>query len=167
MTKIRKRWVGGAASAVLLAGLGVAWLAPTSFAQPEIQVLDHEGPYEKNVDVGKEGLSPGDVTLGSHQLFDAADPTSVVGRDFERITVLRIVSKGQDFDFLYDSTLRFADGDIVLYGEGRISEVFTPEGVTIPVIAGTGTYRGMEGAATVTATQTEGEFLITVDLVAG
>jgi len=153
------------ASTAVVAAVLVAWLAPASLAQTQIQVLDHEGPYERFVDAGKPGLSPGDVILGTHQLFDAADPTTVVGRDFERLTVLRVRSGGEDFDFVYDSTLRFDDGDIVLYGEAKISDAFTPGGATVAVTGGTGAYVGMNGAATIAATENEGEFLITVILV--
>lgn len=67
----------------------VAWLAPSSVAQTQIQVIDRGGPYERFVDVGKPGFSPGD----------------------------------------------------------------------------TGGYRGMSGSASVTATETEGEFVITIDLI--
>jgi hypothetical protein len=166
MSKMAKR-LGAGASVVLATGLLVAWLAPASLAQTQIQVLDHEGPYEKQIDLGKAGFSAGDVTLGSHQLFDAASPTTVVGRDFERLTILRVVAGGQDADFVYDSTLRLADGDILLYGEGRLSDIFTTSGATIAAIGGTGAYQGMVGAATFTATANEGEFLIAVDLLAG
>jgi hypothetical protein len=142
----------------------VAWLAPQSVAQTQIQVLDHEGPFEKAIDLGTAGFSPGDLTLGTHKLFDV-DGTTVVGRDFERLQVLRVLAGGEDFNFVYDSTIRLADGDIVLYGEGRISDIFTPGGATIVVTGGTGSYDDAGGTATFTTTQNEGEFLITIDLV--
>jgi hypothetical protein len=126
----------------------VGWLAAPSSAQTQIRVLDHEGPYEKELDLGKEGTSPGDLTLGSHALYDADDPSTIVGHDFERLTILR-----------------FRGSDIVLYGEGRYSDIFAPGGVTAAVIGGTGTYAGASGTATFTATQNEGETLITLDLI--
>lgn len=153
------------ASTALAISVLVAWLAPASLAQTQIQVLDHEGPYERIVDVGKPGFSPGDVILGTHPLFDAADPSTVVGRDFERIQVLRVVAGGEDFDFVYDTTIRLADGDIVAYGEGRFSTVFAPGGASVPVTGGTGAYAGAAGGLSVAATDTEGEFLITIDLI--
>jgi hypothetical protein len=162
----RKRVTAVAATIALTVVPIVAWLAAPSSAQTQIRVLDHEGPYEKELDLGKPGFSPGDVTLGSHQLFDADAPSTVVGRDFERLTILRVVAKGQDADFVYDSTLRFPEGDIVLYGEGRLSDVVSPDGATISVVGGTGSYAGAGGAATFTTTDNEGEFLITVDLTA-
>jgi hypothetical protein len=143
----------------------VGWLAAPSSAQTQIRVLDHEGPYEKELDLGKEGTSPGDLTLGSHALYDADDPSTIVGHDFERLTILRVRSGGKDLDFVYDSTLRFRGSDIVLYGEGRYSDIFAPGGVTAAVIGGTGTYAGASGTATFTATQNEGETLITLDLI--
>lgn len=173
---MRRKWrgVGSLATAAVAGAMLVAWLAPPSAvsapAAPgdlQIRVLDHEGPFEKEIDLGKPGTSSGDVTLGTHQLFDAADPSLVVGRDFERLMVLWVEAGGQDLDFIYDSTLRLADGDIALYGEARFSDIFTPAGATLVVTGGTGVYRGMEGTATFTATATDGEFLITVDLTAG
>jgi hypothetical protein len=153
------------AATVLVVGVLIAWLAPASLAQTQIQVLDHEGPYEKTIDIGKPGFSPGDTILGTHPLFDAADPSTVVGRDFERIQVLRIVAGGEDFDFVYDTTIRLDDGDIVAYGEGRISSVFAPGGASVPVTGGTGAYAGAAGVLSIAATETEGEFLITIDLI--
>jgi hypothetical protein len=156
---------GVAASVLVASGLLLAWLAPPAIAQTQIQVLDHEGPYEKDLDLGKEGTSPGDVTFGSHPLYDAADGTTVVGRDFERVTVLKVLSGGEDLDFVYDSTLRLDGNDIVVYGEGRYSDIFTPAGVTLAVTGGTGTYAGAKGEASFAATANEGEFLITIDLL--
>jgi hypothetical protein len=150
--------------AVVAAVALVTWLAPHSLAQTQIQVLDHEGAFEKTIDLGTAGLGPGDVTLGSHKLFDV-DGTTVVGRDFERLQVLRVLAGGDAFNFVYDSTIRLADGDVVLYGEGRISDIFTPGGATIAIIGGTGAYDDAAGSARFTTTQNEGEFLITIDLV--
>jgi hypothetical protein len=171
----RKRSVvGSLGAAAVLGTILVAWFvsasaasAPAAPGDLQIQVLDHEGPFEKEIDLGKPGSSSGDMSLGTHQLFDAADPTLVVGRDFERLVVLRLVSGGEDLDFIYDSTIRLAGGDITLYGEGRYSDIFTSGGTITVVTGGTGIYRGMEGTGTITATATEGEFLITLDLVAG
>lgn len=165
MRRSRSRVITTIASVALLAVPVVAWFAPASVASTQIQVLDHEGPFEKELDLGKSGFSPGDITLGTHQLFDAASPTTVVGRDFERLMVLRVIAGGQDADFIYDSTLRLAGGDVVLYGEGRFSDISSTEGATIAVTGGTGTYAGATGTATFTATENEGEFLISVDLI--
>ncbi len=159
-----KRGLGAVAPILVAVTLAVAWLAPASSAQTEIRVLDREGAYEKDIDLGKSALSAGDVTFEAHRLIDAADGTTVVGRDFDHLTVLRVVAGGQDLDFLYDSILRFPDGDIALYGEARYSSLFTADGATFAVIGGTGAYAAMRGTATFTATATEGEFLIVVDL---
>lgn len=164
---MKRTWFATLGAAVVVTGVLVAWLAPASLAQTQIQVLDHEGPYEKVIDVGKAGFSAGDVILGTHQLFDVADGSTVVGRDFERLQVLRVVAGGQDFDFVYDTTIRLAEGDIVAYGEGRFSDVFGPGGASVSVTGGTGTYAGAAGTLSVAGTETEGEFLITIDLVAG
>jgi hypothetical protein len=150
----------------VLAAALVGWFAAPSIAQTQIQVLDREGPYEKDVDLGKVGTSPGDVSFESHPLVDPSDGTTVVGRDFERVTIFKILSGGDDLDFVYDSTLRLNGSDIVVYGEGRYSDIFTPDGLTISVVGGTGAFAGVRGTATVAATQKEGEFLITIDLIA-
>jgi hypothetical protein len=162
MSKAPRLMAGAASTAV--AGLLVLWLAPASSAQTPIQVLDREGPYEKMIDVGKPGFSAGDVILETHPLVDAADGTTVVGRDFARLQVLRVLANGQDFVFIIDSTLRFEDGDVVFYGTSRFSELLGPEGVTLPVTAGTGAYEGATGTVNFVATATEGEFLVTIEL---
>jgi hypothetical protein len=170
----KRNGLGSLAAGAVVGAMLISWLAPPSAvsapAAPgdlQIQVLDHEGPFEKEIDLGKPGFSSGDVTLGTHALFDAVDPSLVVGRDFERLMVLRVLSGGQDLDFIYDSTLRLADGDITIYGEGRFSDIYGPDGAIVVVTGGTGAYRGMEGTATFTATANDGEFLITIDLIAG
>ncbi len=156
-------WIGAGVPIALVAALLIAGLMPAS-AQTEIRVLDREGPYEKDLDLGKSGFSAGDVVMESHPLVDAADGTTIVGRDFERLTVLRIHSGGEDFLFIYDSTLRLEGGDVVVYGEGRFSDLFSSEGVAFAVVGGTGMYAGAGGTATFSATDTEGEFQIVVDL---
>ena len=164
----RSRAVAAATSLTVgvLAVAIVGWLASPSIARTQIQVLDREGPYEKDVDLGKVGTSPGDVSFESHPLVDPSDGTTVVGRDFERVTIFKVLSGGRDLDFVYDSTLRLSGSDIVVYGEGRYSDIFTPDGVTISVVGGTGVFEGASGTATVAATENDGEFLITIDLIA-
>jgi hypothetical protein len=80
------------------------------------------------------------------------------------VTVLRIRSGGNDFEFVFDGTLRFDEGDLVLYGEGRVSDLFG-RALTFPVTGGTGVYDGVRGTATFTAADTEGESLIAIDVV--
>lgn len=162
---MKRRTFAIGATATVVAVL-VVWLAPASIAQTQIQLLDREGPFEKFVDVGRPGFSAGDQILETHPLLDPADET-VVGRDFGRLTILRVVRGGEDFDVIVDSTIRLADGDIAVYGEARFSSFFTPEGGTFAIIGGTGAYRGMAGSANYAATETEGEFLITIELLAG
>lgn len=159
-----KRTRFAALAVTALVGGLVVWLAPASLAQTQIRVIDREGPYEKFVDVGRPGLSAGDVIVESHPLLDAVDGTEV-GRDFTHETILRVIDDGADLIVVLDSTFRFGDGDVMFYGTARFSDVFTESGVTVAVIGGTGAYQGMVGTATLSATETEGEFLITIDLL--
>lgn len=59
MSQRWRRWVGASASIALIATLSIAGLVPAS-AQTEIRVLDREGPYEKDLDLGKRGFGAGD-----------------------------------------------------------------------------------------------------------
>lgn len=151
-------------AAVLVGAMLVAWLAPPSLAQTQIRILDREGPYERFVDVGKPGFSPGDTVLESHPLLDASDQR-VVGRSFTRFTILRVLKGGEDLIAILDLTVRLTDGDISLYGPVRFSELFSPGGATFSVVGTTGAYDGMTGSANAVATDTEGEFLVTIDLI--
>jgi len=157
-----RRFVAIAATVLVVGALG-GWLAPASLAGTQIQVLDREG-FEREVDLGKPGFGPGDVILEIGTLY-ATDGTTVVGSDFDRIQVLRVLAGGEDFAFFFDGTIRLADGDVILYAEGRFSDVFTEDGAPVAVLGGTGTYAGATGSATIAATANEGEFLITIDLI--
>lgn len=159
-----RRKLTAAGAVALVGGLVVAWLAPSSLAQAQIQVIDREGPYERFVDVGKPGFSPGDTVFESHPLLDAADRT-VVGRSFTRFTILRVIEGGEDLIAILDLTVRLADGDISLHGPVRFSRFLSPDGVTFAVIGATGAYEGMTGSANAVATDTEGEFLVTIHLI--
>jgi len=150
--------------AVLVGAMSVAWLSAPSLAQTQIQVLDREGPYEKLVDVGRAGFSAGDVVLESHPLLAPVDE-SVVGRSFTRLTVMKVVRGGEDLVGILEFTARLSGGDVTAYGPVRFSDLFAPGGATFAVIGATGTYEGMTGSATAVATETEGEFLITIHLI--
>lgn len=152
-----KRRILAIASSVVLAGGGLAaWLVPATSASAgnvQIQVFDAEGPYEKVVDVGKPGFSPGDHILESHPLLDPADG-STVGRDFTRLEVMKVLHGGEDFLLLVDFTARLADGDIVVSGPIRFSQFTT--GGTLSVIGGTGAYELARGTVSSTGGEVGG-----------
>ncbi len=154
---------------VALAGaIVLAVHAPISSAQigpTHLDVFAVEGPFEKDIDVGKPGFpSAGDYAVESQPILDPADGSSV-GRSLSELTVVRPVSQGQDLEIVLDSTLRLADGDLVLDGGLRFSESFT--GGQIAVVGGTGDFAGARGMVTFTAGTVDGKdgFFLSIDIV--
>lgn len=158
-----------AASAVMAAGLLVAWLAPASLAQTQIQVLESPGPFSKTLDLGKPGFGTGDEIFEIHDLLDPADTTIVVGQAITRFTVVRLHQHGEDFTLILDCTVRLGEGENVFYGGARFSEFFGPEGAVFPVLGGTGAFSGAAGTVTIGVTAVGGEelALFTFDLITG
>ena len=158
-----------AAVGIALGGaLVLAVHAPISAAQvgtTHLDVFAVEGPFEKDIDVGKPGFpTAGDYAVESQPILDPADGSSI-GRSLSELTIVRPVSDGQDFEVVLDSTLRLSDGDLVLDGGLRFSEFF--EGGTIAVVGGTGTFAGARGTAAFTAGTVAGKegFLLSIDIV--
>lgn len=160
-----------AAVGIALAGaLVIAAHAPISSAQvggTHIDVFAAEGPFEKDIDLGKAGFpTAGDFAVESQPLLDPADG-STVGRSISQLTIVRPVSQGQDLEVVLSSTLRLADGDLVAAGGLRFSELFG--GGSIAVVGGTGMFAGARGTATFTAGAVAGKdgFFVSIDITTG
>jgi allene oxide cyclase-like protein len=152
------------AIAIVMGATIAAMLAPPSIAQTQISFIDTEGKFDKFIDLGKPDLSPGDHEVEIHTVTDPVDGSDV-GTTYSRLEFLRIRKDG-DVEFLLDETIRLAGGDVQLSGVARFGQFFEPGGVTLPVTGGTGDYVGATGTVNATATETEGAFLVTIDLVA-
>ena len=74
---------------------------------------------------------------------------------------------GQDFEIVLNSTLRLPDGDLVLNGGLRFSELFA--GGTIPVVGGTGLFTGARGMVAFASGSVAGNdgFVLSIDITTG
>ena len=120
----RIRTVAGIALAGALLLAVHAPVSSAGVAPTHIEVFNVEGPFEKDIDVGKPGFpTAGDYAVESQPLLDPSDGSSV-GRSLTQLTIVRPVSKGQDVEIVLNSTLRLPDGDLALSGGLRFSELF-------------------------------------------
>ena len=166
----RKRMLTGAIGAALAGSLLLAAMAPISSAQTtptHIEVFNVEGPFEKDVDVAKPGFpTAGDYAVESQPLLDPADGTPM-GRSLSQLTIVRAVSQGQDLEIVLNSTMRLAQGDLVLNGGLRFSELL--DGGAIAVVGGTGAFAGARGTAAFSAGTVAGRdgFVLSIDITTG
>ena len=170
MTSARKIRMASAV-AIAVAGIMIVALRPViSSAQTtptHIEVFNAEGPFEKDLDVGRAGFpTAGDFAVESQPLLDPGIG-SALGRSLSELTIVRPVSRGQDLEVILHSTLRLPQGDVVLDGGLRFSELF--DGGTIAVVGGTGSFAGARGTAAFTAGTVGGHdgFLISIDITTG
>ncbi len=168
MSKVgRIRTVAGIA---LAGALLLAVHAPESSAgvtPMHIEVFNVEGPFEKDIDVGKPGFpTAGDYAVESQPLLDPTDGSDV-GRSLTQLTIVRPVSKGQDFEIVLNSTLRLPEGDLALSGGLRFSELFA--GASVPVVGGTGAFAGARGTVAFAAGTVAGQdgFVLSIDITTG
>ena len=166
----RERMLTGAIGAALAGALVLVSMAPISSAQvtpTHLEVFNVEGPFEKDVDVAKPGFpTPGDYAVESQPLLDPADGSSI-GRSLSQLTIVRVVAQGQDLEIVLNSTMRLVDGDLVLNGGLRFSELF--DGGTIAVVGGTGAFAGARGTATFSGGTVAGKngFVLSIDITTG
>jgi hypothetical protein len=126
-----------------------------------------EGPFEKDIDVGKPGFpTAGDYAVESQPLLDPTDGSDV-GRSTSALMIVRPVSGGRDFEIVLNSTLRLPEGDLVVDGGLRFSELST--GGTIPVVGGTGPFAGARGTVVFAAGTVAGQdgFVLSIDITTG
>ena len=90
-----------------------------------------------------------------------------MGRSLTQLTIVRPVSKGQDFEIVLNSTLRLPEGDLALGGGLRFSELFANG--TIPVVGGTGAFVGARGTVAFAAGTVAGQdgFVPSIDITTG
>ena len=148
--------------AVTVAAMTIAllalWLVPAS-SQPAsrhvtLQVFDSEKTgYEKNVDVGKKGFSPGDEFLAVDPLLNP-DTCKKAGTSITRGTVIRQLGN-RNGNFLFDGTLRLPAGRLTFEFGGRFSEF--SKRIEVPVTGGSGAFDGATGQGTATRGKRCGE----------
>ena len=165
-----KNMLSGAIGLAIAGTLVLAAMAPISSAQvvpAHVDVFNVEGPFEKDIDVGRPGFgTAGDYAVESQPLLDPGDG-STVGRSLSQVTIVRPVAGGEDLEILLGSTLRLPQGDVVLDGGLRFSELL--DGGTIPVVGGTEAFAGARGTATFSSGTVGGKdgFNVSIDLTTG
>lgn len=168
MRGVRK--VRAVAEVVVAGALVLAAHAPISAAQvgtTHLDVFAVEGPFEKDIDLGKPGFpSAGDYAVESQPILDPSDGSSL-GRSLTELTIIRPMSHGQDLEIVLDSTLRLPDGDLVVDGGLRFSDLFADG--EIAVVGGTRAFAGARGTATFAAGTVDGKdgFFLSIDVVTG
>jgi hypothetical protein len=150
---MRKRlaYVGGTAAA-LAAVLIIAFLLPAA-SQPQggsviLHLCSKDGKgrgYNKDIDVGKTGFSPGDYSLFTDKLYDR-DTGEGYGHDIGRFTFVKATGP-RDGQVLLDVTAVTPHGKLTLYGPGKFSQFQT--GFRMAVTGGTGRYRNSSGGIVV------------------
>lgn len=149
--------------AVLAGGLVVGGSGLSSEAQTETrtQVFEYPGPYFRFLDLGKPGVSPGDMRLQIWDLLDPVDET-VVGDSVMQVWVVRLPRGDRPFTIILDCTVRLADGNIAFHGPVR-----TYEFGALPVVGGPGAYVGATGTVTIEPATLSGQdgFMWTFDLI--
>lgn len=120
-------------------------------------VLPADGLTYKFVDIDHDGLRLGDRVAGRGRLVDEGETERVGNAYFECLVHKRIVGLTTG---LYNCTyvLRLTDGDMILKG-------LDPRGPGVTkfaVLGGTGVFASAAGEATLTDTETETDFVITL-----
>jgi hypothetical protein len=170
-----KKRRGGAALAVSVIGLIaliVGSAIPVASQQPaERTTLTFFDPrrtdYDKFVNAGRRGFSPGDVLLFIEKLRDP-ETCDRAGKIIGKFTVSKLVGRQNAF-FLLDYNFRLPDGTITGSHGGKFSDFESDTRNHLAVTGGTHAYRDATGEFTIVQSEdkmcgSRGD-LITVDLL--
>lgn len=115
--------------------------------------------FQKFIDHAPKGPSAGDRHLYRGELIDPETGEQVaVTRDHHVYSkFFKRNGKVNDVLLLIDAWDEFEDGEIVLSGSIRGSQVASPEGATIAIVGGTGRYSRARGTVTGKAGEYNGE----------
>lgn len=147
MTKLR--WFIGTWLLLTLMIVSVIALAlPAGSQQPAergtITLFDpNKTNYEKIVDEGRKGFSPGDTILFVDAQFDP-ETCERRGTLVGQIVISRILKQDNAW-FIGEFTLRLPDGKVTAEAAARFSEFAQTEDGIFAVTGGTGTYRDASG----------------------
>jgi hypothetical protein len=170
---VKKRWGAAAvaASVVALSALIVGSAIPVASQEPpERTTLTFFDPrrtdYDKFVNAGRRGFSPGDVLLFIEKLKDP-ETCDRAGKIIGKFTVSKLAGK-QDAFFLLDFAFRLPDGTITGYHGGKFSDFESETRNRLAVTGGTQPYRDATGEFTIVQSDkmcgSKGD-LVTVDLL--
>src|SRR6266516_7381301 len=127
--------------------------SPSAPAATHVEIFDVEAGYAKTIDIGKPGLSAGDLIVENHQELDVASGRAA-GTAVTQVTVIRVATGG-DLLGIIDCTIKLRHGEIQFSGALRFSEVFG-SGAVVPVTGGTGAYDSAGGQVVAVAGELNG-----------
>jgi hypothetical protein len=110
--------------------------------------------YEKNVNTGKKGFSPGDGFVFSDPLLNRQSGNRA-GRLVGQITFLRIFRQPQDVLFHAHVSIQFPKGKVTVFGHGKFRGL--RNGFKLPITGGTGRYNGAGGNADIQSGKCRGK----------
>ncbi|MDP9067597.1 MAG: hypothetical protein M3N53_04485 [Actinomycetota bacterium] len=138
---------------LLVGGVLLGSLQPASSQASGGRTLTFFDPnrtdFEKNIDEGREGFSPGDWGVIKDRFFDP-DTCEKAGTFLGRFTFVKAAGQNDGF-FLLDGGALLSDGKLTFYWPGRFTEFASPDaaGAGGAVTGGTGPYAGAGGTVTV------------------
>jgi hypothetical protein len=145
---MRKRLIVlGVVTSLIGSGVVIGAMIPASSQEGgNITVCDQNRPgYNKDIDVGRNGFSPGDYSVFQDKLLNTQTGNGA-GRLVGRLTFVKVFRKANDVLFIADITTQLRRGKISFYGAGRFGKFRT--GLKLPVTGGTGAYSGAGGSVT-------------------
>jgi hypothetical protein len=159
-----------ALGALLVTLIGVWVVSAGSQAPPTRTTLTFFDPrktnFEKEIDEGRQGFSPGDWGLFIENLKDP-DTCDPAGKIIGRFTVSKFIGEENAF-FLLDFGFRLPDGTITGYHAGKFFDFESATRNHLAVTGGTQTYKDATGEFSLESglemCGTRGD-LITVDLL--
>jgi hypothetical protein len=141
-----KRVAALSVATALVGGVVVGAVVPASSQQTEAFTLcdQNRTGYERNIDVGREDFSPGDLFLFTDKLQNPRTGKGAA-RLVGKATYVKV--RRRDALFIADITTIFPNGKISWYGSSWF-ESFRA-GAKFVVTGGTGSYRGAQGSVIV------------------
>jgi hypothetical protein len=100
--------------------------------------------FEKNINVGKRGLSAGDWTVATGAVFNPQSGQRV-GRSVLKFTVVKLIGQRNALN-LVDGSITLGGGKLAFYGSFKFSGF--RDGVTVPITGGSGRYLNAGGSLT-------------------
>ncbi|HEX2240100.1 MAG TPA: hypothetical protein VHJ82_03010 [Actinomycetota bacterium] len=124
-------------------------LVPASSQQPpernQITVFEpSKVDYEKVIDRGHRGISPGDTILFINRQLDP-ETCGRIGTLAGRITISKVLRAEENAWFVGEFTLKLADGKLTAAGAAKFSEFAQTENGVFAITGGTGAYRDASG----------------------
>lgn len=137
-----------AVSAIVLVGGALPVVSQQPAERQTFTLFDPQATqFEKFINQGKRGISPGDVVLFVEKQLDP-DTCEKAGKLVGRIQIVKNVGK-QNALFQGSFTLLLSGGKITAGGAAKFSDFMSTDPI-FAVTGGTGTYRDASGEVTLT-----------------